>query len=293
MLTSFVLAAVASDPYAIFARARDYWLTQTYPSSLRYRIDINITEGGKPRSERYDAWFDTMVNEVHVDPVSDYELEHPVVVRGANFSVLGAQLNKPLPTDDFLGVPHLTPVYTFGMAPFAPKAAASQNPYDSPALVAEIRKEFHDTAPRAMPNPATHGLKEIAVVAAGRRDYAIALVDTETLDGHACFHLALTPVRDPQRNRIREAWIDTSTFATWQLKDATNFATGPATSVPWTIRFADVAGAHYVSEEIADAPMRAQGQIYTTARVSFESIQPGALPGQPFEPPQDHMLTEP
>lgn len=259
------------DPYQIFANARQYWLQQRYPAQLQYQIAVDIVEGGKERVEQYDASYDAVGNVVDVDPTSDYEREHPVKVSGINFGII-VPMNKPLPNDDFLGVPKLRPNYSFGMAPFVP--APSPTPFNSTALVNQIRKEFHDPNPRKQkPSPApSASLPEIATVFAQNRTYAITLLGTETIDGHACYHLALKPLKDPGRYRIREAWIDESTFAPWQLKDSTNFVYGSATSVPWTIRFADVDGAHYVSDEKADAPISEQGEIYTQTEVRFKSI---------------------
>lgn len=272
-----VLAAPARaqvDPYQIFANARQYWSQQRYPAELQYQIAIDIVEGGKERIERYDATYDAENNVADADPTSDYERDHPVKVSGVNLGMFGGalHLNKPLPNDDFLGVPKLRPNYSFGMAPFVP--APSPTPFNSIALVQEIRKEFHDPNPRKhKPSPApSSSLPEIATVYAQNREYTITLLGTETIDGHACYHLGLKPVKDPGRYRIREAWIDESTFAPWQLKDSTNFVAGAATSVPWTIRFADVDGAHYISEEDADAPVSDQGEIYTHAAVRFESV---------------------
>ena len=290
MISAIVAAViVAADPYAVYSRAREYWLAQRYPASVKYDVAITVNEGGKTRSERYDSSYDSLDNTVLVDPVSDYERDHPVYPHGVNVGILGARVNKPLPTDDFLGVPHLAPNYSFGMMPFIAPSQA-QNPYDSPLLVQQIRREFHDPNPHPSPTPT--GLPEIAVVNANNRDYVISLLGTDTVDGHSCFHLGFKPERNPGKYRIREAWIDEANYATWQLKDAVNFIDGPATSVPWTIHFTDVAGAQYVSEEDADAPIDAQGLIFTTARISFENIVPGALREQPFAPPQDQMLVE-
>ncbi len=266
------------DPYQIFANARQYWMQQRYPQQLQYQVAVDITEGGKERVEHYDASYDAVNNMIDVDPESDYERDHPVKPSGVNFGFFGVKVNKPLPTDDFLGVPKLRPNYSFGMAPFVP--APAPTPFNSMALVNEIRKEFHDPNPRKPkppPSPAA-SIPEIATVYAQNREYTITLLGTDTIDGHACYHLGLKPVKDPGRYRIREAWIDQTTFAPWRLKDSTNFVAGDATSVPWTIQFKDIAGAHYISEEDADAPVSSQGEIYTRTAVRFESVAAASKP---------------
>jgi hypothetical protein len=272
-----VIAMLALDPYAIYANARAYWLHETYAPRYAYTIAVDVHEGGTQRVERYDADYDAVNGITTVDPMSDYQRDHPTYVSGINVG-LPFWHNKPLPPIDFLGVPHLTPTYSFGMAPFVP--APTPTPFDSAALVAQIRNEFHDPNPRARPSPAPSpgGLREIASVIARNHDYTIALLGTETVDGHACYHLTLTPLRDPSRLRIRQAWIDEQTYAPWQLVDASNFTGGPGTAVPWTIRFADVDGAHLIREEDAQQPMPSNGQIFTTAAIRFENVHAVSAP---------------
>jgi Outer membrane lipoprotein-sorting protein len=192
-------------------------------------------------------------------------------------------------------VPHLAPNYSFGMAPFVP--APTPTPFNSAALVDEIRSEYHDPDPRAtpvLPPTSPDALPEIAAVYAHNRDYTIVLVGTDTIDGHACYHLALTPTREPNRFRIRAAWIDQQTFAPWQLENALNFTTGPGTYVGWMIHFADVDGAHYIREEDALTPMAVGGEIYTKTAIRFESehsvanatLRELADAGRPLEEPR-------
>ncbi len=266
-------ASAAPDPYEIFANARAYWQEQSYPMLLDYDIAVDVTEGGHERVERYAAEYDAVSGIPHLDPVSDYERAHPTVAKGINLGILGFRLNKPVPPIDFLGVPYLAPNYSFGMAPFVP--APTPTPFNSAALVAQIRKEFHDPNPRATPTPSPtpNSLEEIATVYAHNRDYTITLIGTDTIDGHVCYHLGLTPTRDPGRYRIRQAWIDEQTFAPWQLEDALNFTSGPGTNVAWTIHFDDVAGAHYVREEDALAPMSTGGEIYAETALRFENLR--------------------
>lgn len=265
-------AHATPDPYQIFGNARAFWHQQQYPVLLDYTIAVDIVEGGKERTERYGAEYDAVNGNVQVDPESDYQRDHPTVAKGMNIGILGFGLNKPIPPVDWLGVPHLAPTYSFGMAPFVP--APTPTPFNSAALVAEIRKEFHDPDPRATPTPTPtpSALQEIATVYAHNRDYTITLLGTDTIDGHTCYHLGLMPTRDPGHFRIRQAWIDEQTYATWQLQDASNFEAGPGTNVAWTIHFAQIDGAQYVREEDALAPMATGGEIYTKASVRFENV---------------------
>jgi hypothetical protein len=267
-------ASAAPDPYQIFSNARAYWLTQRYPQKLAYTVAVEVVEGGHERVEHYSAGYDATAGVVTVNPVSDYQLEHPTYASGMNLGFLFWRLNKPVPPIDFLGVPHLAPTYSFGMAPFVP--APSPTPFNSAALVAQIRQEFHDPNPRVTATPTANpedALKQIATVIARNRDYSISLLGTATIDGHPCYHLGLTPLHDPKKFRIRQAWIDQQTYAPWQLLDASNFDGGPGTSVAWMIHFADIDGAHYIREEEAQAPMATGGEIYTQTAVYFENVR--------------------
>ncbi|HUA09758.1 MAG TPA: hypothetical protein VMA98_10860 [Candidatus Acidoferrales bacterium] len=294
LLAAAPRAVAAPDPYEIWGKARAYWLQQRYPALIDYKVAVEITEGGNQRVERYDSQYDAVDGTVNVDPVSDYQLAHPVRPTGIDVGLI-VWRNKPLPPVDWLGVPHLAPVYSFGMAPFVP--APTPTPFNSAALVAQIRSEFHDPNPRATsapsPSPAS-GLEEIATVYAHNRDYTIVLLGDETIDGHACYHLALTPTHDPGRFRIRDAWIDEQSFATWQLQEALNFRSGPGTAVGWMIHFADSGDGHYISEEDALAPMTSAGEIFTKAAVRFENVVAAsrARPENPF-PQGGAVLEEP
>jgi hypothetical protein len=283
-------AHATPDPYQIFGDARAYWQQQKYPMLLDYNVAVEVVEGGKERVEHYKTEYDALAGVVHVDPISDYQREHPVVVKGINIGILGIALNKPLPPVDWLGVPLLAPTYSFGMAPFVP--APTPTPFNSAALVAEIRKEFHDPNPRATPTatPTPNTLEEIATVYAHNRDYTISLLGTDTIDGHACFHLGLTPTRDPGRFRIRQAWIDEQTFATWQLQDASNFSKGPGTDIGWIIHFTQIDGAQYIREEDALASMSTGGEIYTQTSVRFENVVAASAPSLREELAQDGLV---
>ncbi len=264
------LVAPSPNPYDIFARARAYWLEQKYPTALGYDVAVTVTEGGSTRTERYASYFDAVNDRITVDPESDYERAHPVVPKGIDASILFVRLNKPLAPPDWLGVPRLAPTYSFGMAPFVP--APTPTPFNSAALVDEIRNEFHDPNPRATPTPQPSGLSEIATVVAHNHDYAITLLGTDVVDGHDCYHLGLQPERSPGVFRIRQAWIDETSFATWKLVNASNFRAGPGTDVAWTIHFADIGGAHYISEEDAGAAMDFNGLLFSNASFRFENI---------------------
>ena len=261
------------DPYAIYAQAQAYWFSQRYPQMLAYRVVVRIVEGGNERVERYETRFDATGDEISVDPVSDFEKQNPVrPPGGVNFSLFGFyRIGKPEPQVDFLGVPRLTPTYSFGMAPFVP--APEPTPFNSAALVAEIRKEYHDPDPRVTPTPTPSAEPPvIAVVVAAHRNYVIRYAGQETVNGHLCYHVTMRAVHDPGKYRLRDLWVDENDYAVWRLRVGINFMSGPGTKIPWIVDFTDIDGEHYIDREIAGAPMAVAGEIYTQASVEFENV---------------------
>lgn len=289
--------AATPNPYTIFAQARNVWEHQPYPPYLKYDVAVTVEEGGHNRSESYHSAYDATTGAIWVDPVSDYEIEHPASGKGVNVSVLFAQLSKAEPPEDFLGVPMLTPTFSFGMAPFV--AVTPEDELTPMQIVAQVRAAFHDPNPRTTlepsPPPRPGGLREIADITVFKREYIVTLVGIESVDGHACYHLALEPTHARHTYRLRDLWIDTTTAATIQLKEAINFKNGPGTDVPWTITFHSINGAQYIESESADAPMSYKSLIYTNATVDFKTIVavPNPPPGMIVPATSGLILNEP
>lgn len=270
------------DPYSIFSRARAVWSAQHYPQYLNYTIAVSVTEHGVDKSKHYHLSYDTHSEQIDVNPVSDEERAAPPVPSGfiwhlkpkRQFQTLfDKKVGNPGEAVDYLGVPKLSPTYTFGMK----ATAGGEDGRDDDALIAEIRREFNDPMPTAKNNElAKDGkLKSIANVTSRARNYTIRLADIEALDGQECYHLVLQPNYDPQQFRLREAWIDTHTFQTRQLLSAGNFT---GSEVPWLISFANVDGAVYIASEVAQAPVGVGEHRYEHASVMFQGIAPASRP---------------
>jgi hypothetical protein len=300
LLAATVAAAPPStDPYEIFAQARRYWETQKYPGLLEYTVVVRVLEGGKERALHYRSAYDGYTGTVAFDPVSAEEAAHPhAPPKGFGFSFFFWRVTKPEPPVDYLGVPELAPNYGFGIGE-TPLALVPRTP--TPAeLVRQIREQFHDPDPRATATPTpepTPGLHEIAAVFAKNRTYDVALVGTDRIDGAPAYHLALHPLREPHRYRLRDLWIDVATFAPRKLIEALNFTNGPGTAVPWSVTFEERDGALYIDRETALAPMQYRALVYTQASVSIEDLHPvEKLPRDlsDFEPVEPAgMLEEP
>jgi hypothetical protein len=272
-----MMAMLLTDPYAIFAQARERWESARYPQQLAYDVVVRVTHQGIASSAHYHLYYDSMADSVKVNATSDEELAHPYTPHGINtfFNFFGGMIpmSSPQHTFDYIGVPVLAPNYSFGIAPYLPASPE----VNSQELVQEIRREFHDPA-KSQNVSAPSGLRTIASVDVIRRRYIINLNGTATVDGHEDYDLRLRPVRDPGAYRLREVWIDTQTFATDRLESQGNFVTGGMTGVPWTVTFRQSDGAPYIQSEETTQSFTVDRRAYDGATVSFENIRSQHIP---------------
>jgi hypothetical protein len=97
-------------------------------------------------------------------------------------------------------------------------------------------------------------------------------VEQTTLGGIDVYHLALTPLRDPDRYRLRELWISTSTYDVIQARVHGNFADRPASTIPWLITFSAIDGATYIASESTEAPLPNRPVAFDAVAIDFENI---------------------
>jgi hypothetical protein len=266
---------VIADPYAIFAAARQHWQSAVYPKQISYGIAVTVTRSGVTSQAHYHAAYDAVENRVHVTPVSDEELAHPYTPHGINFtySLFGGAIpaSSPQRTFDYLGVPVLAPDYSFGIVPTGTPPNTTQDPME---LVREIRTEFHDPFPPKRRAAQDGGLKTIALVVVAHRQYKITLDGTQAVDGHADYHLLLEPVSDPATYRLREMWVETSTYDVDRVITAGNFTAPDLEGVRWETNFRDIAGTPYIATETALSGFSLDRRPYDTATVAFTDIAP-------------------
>jgi hypothetical protein len=286
MLALASTVTVMTDPYAIFAAAQRYWQSAVYPQKASYGVTVTVSRNAQTSQAHYHAWYDAVQNRVRVMPVSDEELAHPYTPHGVRFGVLGMPVGAPEHTFDYLGVPVLAPNYSFGIVPNGPVNTAQSDM----ALVREIRREFHDPAPPRSPQSNPEKLKTIAEVVVAHRQYVITFDGTQMLDGHPDYHLLLRPVTDPGMYRLREIWIDTSTFAVDRLITDGNFTAGELGGVRWQIDYRQIDRAPFIASETALSGFTLDGRHYDTANVAFAAIDP--VSNIPYET-LSQFLTDP
>lgn len=287
------------DPYAIFAQARHVWAQQHYPDYLTYTVAVDVTERGVEKAKHYHLAFDALSGKIGVNPVSDEELAAPPDPNGVtlhliprrNFQpILDKQVGNPGEAVDYLGVPIISPTYSFGMTP----GIEDPDQVDSATLVQQIRQQFDDPVPQTkVAQQVTSGdVKTIASITTFVRHYTITDAGEQIVGGVPCYHLLLHPTADPRKYRLRELWVDTSDYQTRQLISSGNFT---GSNVPWLITFANFDGAEVIASETALAPVGVGAHHYDHASVSFEDLTQAQRPSRPlsFFVTKETLMSEP
>jgi hypothetical protein len=259
-----MFAAIASplplDPYALFSQTRAAVTAARYPDRVDYTIDVSGFDGRAFRTNHYRA-SDRAERGVDVAAMSAEEAATWHVPQGVNVKfeavLYGVAIVVPLgrtpESFDLLGVPMLTPTYSFGLK-YPPVTMATAH---------------------AAPAPAA--LPVIAVVSSQVRDYTISLAGLQMVDDTQTYDLRLTPLRDPRNNRLRELWVGVDDHLPRRAIVAGNFTLAPLTDVPWTIDFSIMDGMPYVERERADAALyMPHRHVVHNAQIAFEDIREGA-----------------
>lgn len=263
------------DGYSVFALAQQHWRAEVYPQHVSYGIAVTVKRNGKISQAHYHAAYDAGLNRVVVNASSDEELAHPYTPHGINFGInlFGGRvpMSSPQFTFDYLGVPVLAPHYAFGIVPSDAPPNTVRSDMD---LVQEIRREFHDPMPARRQTANNGSLKTIAAVVVTHRVYDVQLVGTQPLDGHSDYHLALKPLLDPAMYRLREMWVNTSTYATDRVITAGDFTADGLTAIRWQTDYVQIGGATYIDTENALAGISLDRRQYDAATVAFTGITP-------------------
>jgi hypothetical protein len=276
VLGAMVIALVlgnAPEPsaYDIFNAARAQWQAETYPQHLSYVIETSVAGKNGPLVNDYEATCFCTKGDIRVDPISTEEAQHPTTPHGVNFrfnftigwgngpsETTGKQLD-PTSQPDPIGVPLLSPLYSFGLR---------QEPI-------QTAKNEADTS--TLPTI-------ITTTSSAKNPYDIALADVESLDGDEAYHLTLRAVTDAEKYRLRDLWIDTKTYDTLRAVVGENFTGRQQSHSPWTIDFAREDGFQYIVDETSG-----------TSKILFKNVeltQRSAL-GPPIDDDLPDALREP
>jgi hypothetical protein len=269
-------ASPTSDPYQIYERARDVWRKQVYPDPIAYRTTVHVSEGSKDEREHFNGQA-SLTDGIRVAGVSEEEAAAPHEATGINFKIhleigwnvhSGGQLgtytqdsHRKESSPDYLGVPLISPEYSFGLD-------TARQPTVAPAA-----------------SSAASALANIATVNAIDHVYDITLVGTEPLGGLDAYHLRLQPRHDPGKYRLRDLWVDVYSYNVLKLVTQGNFTGAPMNAVPWEVTFQDIGGAMYIDTEKALEPLAFRSdRTFTSASISFSDIKEpdSQLPVLPF-----------
>jgi len=229
----------------IFARTRMAFAARTYPSTIKYAVRISGYRNGAWIDGRsyvsYEDWPD---GSIFARSISEEEAANPVKPPPFCFFGIGAPKRAGLELPGILGFPHLAVTYAFGLADRPPKAAA-------PAT---------DTS---------SGLKLIGTVRAVVRHYVVTLAGEEAVDGNPCYHLSLRPLGNPGTYRVRDLWVDETSYQTRKLVTDGNFTSKDAGSGRWTVTYSQSGDSWYLSAEVSDGPIAG----YDRVAVQFVDVE--------------------
>jgi hypothetical protein len=220
------------DPDTIFANARAAWAAGAYPRYATYVAVVDYQNGAQHRRRTWETVEDFRHALVFSHTFSREEIANPAFPpKGFNIAIpFFPNADKPRPDDPVGHVAFaIDQGYGLGLSSRHLKAADSGAALDA----------------------ASSGLSTIGRTGVIAPQYAVRLIETLDTDHGTEFHLGLTALRDPERNRLRELWIDAGT---WQAEAAIVAGIGnrsPFTDVSWRIDFMQIDGATYIARETA------------------------------------------
>ena len=276
---AYVLGSSPGPPDAdtILDKARAAWASSPYPPEIAFDTTETVTHRSVVSTSHYHAVSDVRTGSVFGSAVSDEEIAHPytphgmtfrVVVRGPGPPRYGLTMGAPEHTFDYIGVPRLSPVFSFGLCTgFAFITSQATDP------VGDVRRSFGN-APKASPSPAGGSLRVIATVSAKTRDYEATTIGTEMVGDHIDYHLRLVPVRNPSFFRLREVWIRSDTYFIDRAITHGNFSERPFPDLDWTATFVQIEGSAYLASEETTKSFTVNGRHYDSARIDFADVQP-------------------
>jgi len=259
-----------------FARAREWWRTRTDVPYVRYGALVRYLHDGRVVDTWWDVNYRSADGALALSRLHDIEAENHRL-RGVPFSIFGFKVFDtnpdavPIRIDD----PRIDPASSFGVVtrfgkPIVPRVGSSPGP----RVVA--------------PTPAaTDDFREIGRIESTARAYDVRIAGTETLASAPALHLTLEPLRDPKSNRLRDLWLDPTTYRTLQLRVQGLLDGKPYDGISWTVRYVLVEGRQYVQQIVADEPLHF-GIDTTIPKYEFDFVDyhfPGDVPKFTFDRP--------
>ena len=293
--------AEAPSPETIFARAKDVWRARSEAPYVTY----GLRERYVWRGRTHDNWWQA----AYRDRDANVALHRVIVASDEAQRLRGAPIAINLhihhgaahadsfdtnPDADAFPIldPLIEPNASFGLLRREAKArlVGSATPLPGGAAVVPTAEPSAPPSrqPAATPSPAPlvtdRPLRELAHVEAVARDYAIGLAGAETVRGEQTYHLTLAPLRDPYVYRLRDIWVDTSSYATVQLAVEGLFEGKPYDAARWIVDYVTFGGRAYVQQIHTDEPLRfGLDRVVTNLQYDFVSYEfPASVPDMTF-----------
>ncbi len=241
------------DPNTIFENVRRAWGAGAYPRYATYVAVVAFHEDKRFVRRTWETTEDIRTGVVYSRPFSREEDAHPYTPHGVN-----------------IGIPFLTNLSPEHQPdPVGHVAFAIDQDY---GLARGERKLTSVSAGAAI--EAQHSaLQVIGHTGTLARDYAVSLVETATDAEGSEYHLALQPLRDPARHRLRELWVDANT---WLPEEAIVQGIGnraPLDNVRWRVEYRQTDGGTYIARETALAPLEVKHVRLDNATITFDEVK--------------------
>ena len=256
-------ATSAPDADAIFANVRKAWGEGAYPRIGEYVTVVEYHKDGRHLKHSWETTEDFRHNAVYSKLFSREQLNYmgdPDYRINVGIPIIGMLLNKPQPKDP-IGHVAFAVDQDYGMAP--------------------VERHFSTPPSQYEFNAETSKLQVIGRTGTVARDYEVTLLETlRDVDGPE-YHLALRPLRDPGRFRLRELYVDGTT---WRAEEAVVAGVGnraPLSTVQWRVEYRQVAGATYIARETAlDDLDYGRAGVLRWVTISFQELKLGSKPAR-------------
>jgi hypothetical protein len=297
---AFALAAApavaeAPSPELMFKLAKGAWQARSEVPFITYNLRERYTWRGRVHDNWWTAYYRN----------ADHDLVlHPMIVpedeaqRMKGFPIdLKISFHRGLANADSLDTNPDADAFPILEPLIAPDASFGMLARDTnAALVGDgsgPAQRFIIPPPAPTPTPAASDappafinqkpLRQLAQVEAIVREYTIVFAGTERLASGDAYHLMLTPLRNPEINRLRDLWIDPTSYATVRLAVQGLFEGKPYDGARWIVTYVPLGSRYYVANIRSAEPLRfgmdriVTGLEYDFVSYDFPSTIPNAL----------------
>jgi hypothetical protein len=249
-----VPAASPLDANAIFDNVRKTWGAGAYPRYAEYVAVVSFHNGPKFIRRSWETTEDLRTGLIYSRAFAREEQASPAVPHGINvFIPFLGNLNKEHVPDP-IGQVAFAIDQDYGLAPTA--------------------RKFTATSSTSVLDAQRSALPIIGRTGTVARDYAVTLIETVTDEQGPEYHLGLKALRDPAHHRLRELWVDGTTWAPEEALVDGISARAPLNKVQWRVEYRQNQGATYIARETALAPVDYFGvAVLKDVTIAFDEVK--------------------